>query len=462
MRKIPGRFLQAALLLLTFTLTIAAQDQTQQADEVVNAYVKQERFSGAVLVAKGGKVILSKGYGQANYEWQIANTPQTRFRLGSITKQFTALAIAQLEERGLLKAQDPISKYLPNYTKEIADKVTIYHLLTHTSGIPSFTNHVDYPSNIKFHNFSEEKLLVWLKDKPLEFAPGEKFKYNNSGYCMLGYIIERLSGKSYEQYLRENIFEPLGMKDTGYDHNNIIIKNRAAGYTVRNGRLENADYINMTVPGGAGALYSTVEDLYKWDRALYTEKLVKRATLDKVFTPFHSNYAWGWAVEQVNGRKRIAHSGGIEGFNTNLERFVNDDLCIIALSNRNTPVLGAMMQRLAAVAFGEKYDLPQPPAPAAKEAAGRREITVDPKIFDSYVGQYELMPEFIITVTREGDKLMVQATGQPKFEVFPESESKYFLKVVDAQIVFVKNDKGVVDKLVLHQNGGEQPAKKIR
>jgi CubicO group peptidase (beta-lactamase class C family) len=347
----------SAFLITILSLAALAQDLAPKADEIINAFVKQSQFSGSVLIAKGGKVILSKGYGMANYELDVPNTPQTRFRLGSITKQFTSMAIAQLVERGLVKVDDPITKYLPDYPKETGDKVTVYHLLTHTSGIPSFTNSNDY-QQIKLNPFSGEKLIAWVKDKPLEFAPGAEFKYNNSGYILLGYIIEKVSGKSYEQYLKENIFEPLGMKSTGYDHNKVVMKNRAAGYTAKGKEIENAEFIDMTVPGGAGALYSTVEDLYLWDRALYTEKLVKKPALEKIFAPFKSNYAWGWKVGEVNGRKFVGHGGGIDGFNTTIIRFVNDDICIIALSNRIPAALNPMSKNLTALLFGEKYELP--------------------------------------------------------------------------------------------------------
>lgn len=452
-----GKIINIALLLMVLSLTAAAQDLAPKADEIITAYVKQKKFSGSVLVAKGGKVVLSKGYGMASYELDVPNTPQTKFRLGSITKQFTAMAIAQLQERGLLKVEDPITKYLPDYPKETGDKVTVYHLLTHTSGIPSFTNSPDYPQ-IKMNKFSGEKLLAWMKGKPLEFAPGENYKYNNSGYFLLGYIIEKVSGRPYEQFMQENIFTPLGMKDTGFDRNHMVIKNRAAGYAVKGKELENSEYIDMTVPGGAGAMYSTVEDLYSWDRALYTEKLVKKATLEKVYTPYRSNYAWGWVVNEQFNRKRVNHGGGIEGFNTIIVRFINDDVCIVALSNTIPATLGPMSERLAALLFGEKYELPQDEVPPS----ARKEIKVDPKIFDAYVGDYELRPDFIMTVTKEGDRLMVTPTGQPKSEIFPESETKFFSKVVNAQIVFNKNDKGVVEQMTLYQNGREVAGKKIK
>ena len=358
MQKRVLTILHSALLICVLSLAALAQDLAPKADEIINAYVKQSQFSGSVLIAKGGKVILSKGYGMANYELEVANTPQTRFRLGSITKQFTAMAIAQLVERGLVKVDDPITKYLPDYPKETGDKVTVYHLLTHTSGIPSFTNSTDY-LQIKMQPLSSEKLFAWVKGKPLEFTPGEDFKYNNAGYILLGYIIEKVTGKSYDQYLRESIFEPLGMKSTGYDRNKEVMKHRAAGYSLKGKEIENAEFIDMTVPGGAGALYSTVEDLYLWDRALYTEKLVKKPTLEKVYTPFKSNYSWGWRVGEQYGHKLVGHGGGIDGFNTTIVRFINDDICIIALSNRIPAALNPMSKNLMALLFGEKYELPQ-------------------------------------------------------------------------------------------------------
>jgi CubicO group peptidase (beta-lactamase class C family) len=451
------KIINVVLLLIVLSVTAVAQDLAPKAEEIINAYVKQKKFNGSVLVAKGGKVVLNKGYGMASFELDVPNTPQTKFRLGSITKQFTAMAIAQLQERGLLNVEDPITKYLPDYPKETGDKVTVYHLLTHSSGIPSITNGADY-RQIKMNRFSGEKLVAWLKGKPLEFAPGENYKYNNSGYILLGYIIEKISGKPYEQFVQENIFTPLGMKDTGFDRYHTVIKNRAAGYTVKGKELENSEYIDMTVPGGAGAMYSTVEDLYAWDRALYTEKLVKKATLEKVFTPYKSNYAWGWFVNEQFNRKRVNHGGGIEGFNTIIVRFINDDVCIIALSNTVPATLGQMSERLAALLFGEKYELPQEEVPQA----ARKEIKVDPKIFDAYVGEYQLAPNFTMTVTKEGDQLMVLPTGQSKSQIFPESETKFFSKVVNAQIVFNKNDKGVVEQLTLYQNGREVPGKKIK
>src|SRR6516164_7420559 len=227
-------------------------------EQIVQSYVPQQ-FMGSVLVAEDGKILLDKGYGFANLEWQVPNTPTTKFRLGSITKQFTAASILLLEERGKLKVEDPVKKYMQD-APAAWDKITIFHLLTHTSGIPSFTGFPDYRKLEPFATTAAE-LVARFRDKPLDFQPGEKWSYSNSGYVLLGYLIEKISGESYDKFVRENIFTPLGMKDSGYDSNSAIIPHRASGYVSKGDHFEHAGFINMTVPHGAGALYSTSEDL---------------------------------------------------------------------------------------------------------------------------------------------------------------------------------------------------------
>lgn len=299
---------------------------------------------------------------------------------------------------------------------------------------------------------SVETTIGKFKDKPLEFTPGEKYSYCNSGYILLGYIIEKISGKPYETYLQENIFQPLEMKNTGYDHYSQIIKNRASGYYMTGNGSINAAYVDTSIGYSAGALYSTVEDLYLWDRALYTQKLVSKTSLDNIFTPFLENYGYGWLITELFNHKVVGHGGAINGFVTNLDRYINDDICIIVLSNNGFSMINIISQDLAAIVFGEKYELP-------KE---RTAIKVDPKIYDAYIGEYELHPNFIITITKENDQIFAQATAQSKVEIYPESETEYFYTLVYAQITFVKNEEGEVTELVLHQNGQEMPAKKIK
>ena len=441
-----------ALWLAGFSIVLGgvcfAQDNAPRMEQVVQSYVSNKTFMGSVLVVRDKTVLLDKGYGSADLEWDIPNSPTTKFRLGSITKQFTAASILLLEERGKLNINDPVKKYMAD-APAAWDKVTIYNLLTHTSGIPSFTGFPDYESTEAFAT-TPEKLVARFRDKPLEFQPGEKFAYDNSGYVLLGYLIEKISGETYAQFVQENIFTPLQMKDSGYDSNSAIIMHRASGYSNGKEGIENAGYIHMSIPFAAGSLYSTVEDLARWEQGLFGGKLLSPASLQKMTTPFKENYAFGVAVSTTNGHKLIEHGGGIEGFNTHLAYYPDDKLIVVVLGNLSGDAPGGIAHKLAAVAHGETVVL----------ASERKEITVAPAILANYVGTYELSPAFALVMTLEGSQLMTQATGQHKLPLYPESETKFFLKVVDAQVDFVKNDKGEVTGLVLHQGGRDMKAAK--
>jgi CubicO group peptidase (beta-lactamase class C family) len=343
-------------------------------EQVIQSFVSDNHFMGSVLVARGNEIILEKGYGFANLEWETPNSPSTKFRLGSITKQFTAASILLLEERGKLSVSDPVKKYMPD-APAAWDKITIYNLLTHTSGIPSFTSFPDYASLEPFPTTAEQ-LVKRFRDKPLDFQPGEKWSYSNSGYVLLGYLIEKISGESYEKLVQENIFKPLGMKDSGYDSNSAIIPHRAAGYSPGPNGPENAGYINMTVPLSAGGLYSTTDDLLRWEQGLFGGKLLSPASLQKMTTPFKNDYACGLMVHTANGHKVIEHGGGIEGFTTALAYYPEDKLTVVVLSNINGPSTPDIASKLAALAHGEKVVL----------LSERKEVAVDPKLFEGYVG----------------------------------------------------------------------------
>jgi len=403
---------------------------------------------GSVLVAQDGKVLLSHGYGFANLEWDVPNSPATKFRLGSVTKQFTAACILLLEERGKLKVDDPVKQYLSD-APPAWDKITIFNLLTHTSGIPSFTGFPDYASTEAIAT-TPEKLVARFRDKPLEFQPGEKWNYSNSGYVLLGYLIEKISGESYSEFVQKNIFKPLGMKDSGYDSNSAVIPHRAAGYTPHDKDLVNTGFIDMSIPFSAGGLYSTTEDLLHWEQGLFGGKLLSPSSLQKMTTPFKNDYAFGLAVLDVNGHKMIEHGGGIEGFNTEVAYYPDEKLVVLVLANENGAAAGEIAAKLAAVVRGEKVIL----------ASERKEVVVSPAILKAYVGTYQLAPDFDIVMTLEDSQLMSQATGQPKFPLFAESETSFFLKVVDAQVEFFKNDKGGVTHLVVHQVGKDTKAMK--
>jgi CubicO group peptidase (beta-lactamase class C family) len=417
-------------------------------DEYLKAYLERGQFSGSVLVAGNGQVLFSQGYGMANYELDVPNTPQTKFRLGSITKQFTALAIMQLQEKGHLNVKDSLAQYLPNYPN--AEQITLHHLLTHTSGIPNFTSFPDYLETMMLP-LPVEKIIARFKDNPLEFQPGEKYQYSNSNYILLGFLIEQVSGQSYESYLQDHLFNPLQMKNTGYDHHSLLLKNRASGYSRREQQLVNAGYLDMSIPHGAGALYSTVEDLYLWDRALYTEQLLSKPSLETMFTPFLDQYGYGFLISHLFNRKLVAHDGGVNGFVSDLHRYIDDDVFIVILSNFEFSPIYKLSRDLGAILFGEAYELP----------GNRVAISVDPSVYQAYVGDYELLPELILTIKTKENRLLAQATDQPRFEIFPESEVDYFNNELNILITFQKNEKNDVKQLIFKQYGTETMAPKI-
>jgi CubicO group peptidase (beta-lactamase class C family) len=443
-------------MLSRFTLSVFlaglcfAQDPARL-DQIVQSYVTEHKFMGTVLVARGDQTIFNRAYGSANLEWDVPNTIATKFRLGSVTKQFTAASILLLEERGKLSVNDPVKKYMSD-APAAWDKVTIFHLLTHTSGVADFTRFPDYPKIEPFAT-TPAKLVALFRDKPLDFEPGEKWSYDNSGYVLLTYLIEKITGDSYEKFVRENIFAPLGMADTGYDSNSAIIPRRASGYSPGRGGVENAGFIHMTIPQGAGALYSTTGDLLKWEQGLFGGKVLKAPSLEKMITPFKNNYAFGLMIETAGGHKKISHGGGIEGFNTELTYYPDDKLTVVALANLNGPAAGDIAGKLAALARGETVTLP----------GERKEITLDSKALSRYAGAYQ-MPDGgpVMLVALDGNQLTGKLGGQPALPIFPQSETMFFLKVVDAQIEFPKDDgSGRASQLTLHQGGRDMTAKRL-
>jgi len=422
----------------------------QRVDEYMQAEMRVNGFAGTVLLARQGKPIVASGYGLANAEWEIPNTPRTKFRLGSITKQFTSMVVMQLQEQGKLKVDDPICQHLTS-CPDTWKAITIHHLLTHTSGIPSYTNSPSYVATMMVPK-TLDQMVAGFRDLPLEFEPGAQYKYNNSGYFLLGVLVEKVTGQPYDRVLRDQIFTPLGMNDSGYDSTRRILPRRAAGYSRQGGEIINAPFLDMVQPFSAGALYSTVEDLLKWDQALYTDRLLPAAARSAMFTPFKADYAYGWLVPtpspQTFGRRQVAHGGGINGFSTMIIRLPDENITSIVLSNVQQSSTNRIARDLLAILLGQPY----------RVAVARTVAAVDPQVYDAYVGRYQLSPTFILTVTRDGDRLMTQATGQARLEVFPESETKFFLKVVDAQITFVKDERGTVTHLILHQGGKDQKA----
>ena len=551
------RALAAILLLLCLNALVLAQtaDDAQASkaiDELMAKAYPADGPGASVIVIKEGRTLLRKGYGMADMELGVKVEPDMVFRLGSMTKQFTAVSILMLAEQGKLSLSDDMTKFFPDYPAN-GRTVTVEQLLTHTSGIKSYTSIPAWRSMWR-KDMTVAELIDLFKNEPADFDPGTKWSYNNSGYILLGALIEKLSGVTYEQFLQKNIFDPLGMKHTFYGSATRLIPRRVPGYTMTKEGLRNAEYLSMTQPYAAGSLLSTVDDMALWDAALYTEKLVKQSSLQKAFTPYilkdgtTTNYGFGWSRFQYSGHTIIEHGGGIHGFSTIGLRVPDDRLYVCILTNRDYQSPDDTGLRVAALALGSSvrdavavtvapaeldalagvyqinekefyvvrrdgarlliqrggrqneafplspteffYDKQAPDRLTfTRDAAGkvtalkvtrrfgpptaavrtdkplpkeRAEVKLPADVLERYVGVYELAPTFSLTMVRRGGQLFTQATGQPEFELFAESETKFFLKNVDAQVEFQTGADGKVTGLILHQGGRDMPAKKVR
>jgi CubicO group peptidase (beta-lactamase class C family) len=376
--------------LLGATSSTFAQDKAAKIDELMKLYNDSGYFNGAVLVAENGKVIYKKGFGFANMEWNVPNTPDTKFRIASIVKQFTATLILQMVEQGKIKLDGKITDYLPDYRKDTGDIVTIHHLLNHTSGIP------DFPGVPGFESISRnpQKVPDFVKkfaSGDLQFEPGTKYAYNNSAYFILGAIIEKLTGKTYEQVLKEKIFDPLGMKNTGYDHHKTVLSKRASGYEKTLSGYVNAPYLDMSITFSVGGLYSTVEDLYLWDRALYSDKILTAKSKELMFKPNLENYGYGFNIEKVSLSETkqtvpvIFHTGLLDGFATVIVRLVKDQHLIVLLDNtsqwRSNGELRVAITNIL-------YDQPYSSTPPKRSIASTLYRTIIDKGANEFIKQY--------------------------------------------------------------------------
>lgn len=348
------RNVQVFSLLVGIGLLCAALTaRADKVDDYIQGEMKKRQIPGvSVAVVREGKVLLAKGYGAANVEHATPATADTVYELASVTKQFTATAIMMLAEEGKLALDDKITKHLTGLPTAW-ENVTVRHLLNHTSGIKSYTSVANFFSFAR-KDFTQDEILQLVAKDPLEFQPGEKWNYNNTGYFLLGMIVEKVSGQTYEAFLKARIFQPLGMNSSRLNNFQEIIPNRAQGYALKNNRMVNCDYLSPTQPFSAGALLSTVSDMAKWDAALYTEKLLKKSSLDAMWTETKladgkmQDYGFGWSVGKHRGHKMIGHSGGINGFSTHISRFVDDKLTVIVLANSESANAGMLANGIAA------------------------------------------------------------------------------------------------------------------
>jgi CubicO group peptidase (beta-lactamase class C family)/uncharacterized protein YneR len=562
------RFRTSLLLLVLLPSLAAAQSTAERVDTLVRQYHDLGQINGAVLVAESGEIIYEEGVGEADMTFGVANTADTRFLIGSVTKNFTGALILQLVEEGAVDLQAPLSTYLPDYPAEVGDRVTVHHLLTHSSGIPSYTGLPEFRTTIVANPQTPESLIDYVKDRELEFEPGAEFRYNNSGYVLLGMIVEAVTGKPWAEALEERILDPLGMETAGVYDSREIVPDLADGYHHTPAGYVHAKPWNMTAAHAAGAMYGTPRDLWVWDRALAEERVFEdAATYDLFYGPHLDGYGYGWLVknEEVGDeRVRIVeHDGGLDGFITGFRRFPDDGHLIVVTDNTAGEVY-ALVNGITQILYGEAAPAPVPSIatairpivetqdyeavrseylrlkeeepegydfgegelnalgyvylrdgdvetatdvfrlnveafpeafnpwdslgegymvagdtaqavanyqtslelnPANENArrmlramgaeVGEEAETVElaPEVLERYAGTYQLQPGFTIEVTREGDRLFGQATGQPRFEMFAQSEDRFFLKAVDAQVEFHDYEDGRADTFTLFQNG---------
>jgi CubicO group peptidase (beta-lactamase class C family) len=415
----------------------------------MQARCKVGRFSGTVLVARNGKPLFAKGFGMANRELDVPNSPVTKFRLASVSKQFTAVGIMILEHQGKLKLDEPISKYVSD-VPEAWSKVTFHQLMSHTSGVPENLG-VALFKGMWPQPVDPDHLLDLVKTKPLDFKPGDKWKYSNTGYELLGMAIEKISGMKYGDFLKMHIFEPLGMNDTGIDDRKLVLKNRASGYSLSRGQVVHATYIDLSQVFSAGSVFSTVLDLVKWDNALYTEQVLPKSALEKMWTVVKSDYGYGWMIAPWFGKKCVFHGGDLPGFHSLVSRFPDQKLFVAVLTNLESSPVARVARDLAAIAQGEPYDVP----------VAHLEAKIDPKILDKFVGEFEIDAKRKFKITNRDGQLYAQLSGQGRFPLVPESDTKFFARAEEATLTFSLNEKGDVTRFVFHKNGRDLVAKKV-
>ncbi|WP_405569236.1 serine hydrolase [Winogradskyella sp. Asnod2-B02-A] len=425
------------LLSILFTTTISAQNLTQQFDAIVAQHYHNADAPGAtILVAKNGKTIYRKAVGKSSLELDVDMIPENVFMLASITKQFTAVAILMLEEQGKLSLNDPITKFIPDYPTH-GKTITVHHLLNHTSGIKSYTgigNLVEVARNDK----TLDELIDYFKNEPMDFDPGEEFRYNNSGYVLLGKIIEVLSGDTYENYIEKHMFDRLGMKSSSYGNNKELIKNRVEAYEEDDSGYVNASYLSMTLPHAAGALTSTIDDMLKWQNALTNNTLITSNSLDKAINGSklnngeHIPYGYGLGEMDLKGSKGYTHSGGIFGTSTNGIYLIDEDVYVIGLSNCSCNDIGAVTRNLAATAIGK-------PFPTMNDV-----VTLSEDKMKQWVGAYEFEDGAIRHIFIKDGQLnsMRESETNTIFAIFPLSENRFMFKESGTEYLFSESADG--------------------
>jgi CubicO group peptidase (beta-lactamase class C family) len=401
-----------------------------QIEAYLEIYTKLWAFSGSIAAIKNGEVLFEKAYGYANIEHKVNNTIETKFKIWSITKQFTAAAILILEERGLLKVEDSLKTYFPELD-DLNPRITIHHLLTHTSGIFNYSNLPNSHKTFQRMHHEKDDLIKKFVGAPLDFEPGTKWNYSNTGYYFLGMLIEKLSGRSYKEFLEENIFLPLGMINTGIDDEKKIVENKAAGYYLNYNDLIHCNYINMNLIFSSGGMYSTVNDLLIWDHALNTGKLLSKNSIVKMNIPYENNYGYGVFINKNGNRKVVQHNGGCEGFLAEIHRYVEDDFAVVVLSNYGFTAVNKLCKAIASIAFEEEYEMPVKPSV----------LSLSAEVLENYLGVYE-DNNINLELKKENEDIFLIIDDEYTLPVYPVSENVFHHAWIDEDYSFTKDEDG--------------------
>jgi len=425
----------------------AATPFAAQAEALVNDVVRDDAFSGAVLVARDGKPLLRQGFGLASREWDLPNTARTRFRIGSMSKAFTAAAVLKLADEHKLRLDDPVGQYV----RELPPSwqvVTLRQLLAHTSGIPRYTALDDFDDVLVRLHHTPRQIVDLVKNQPLEFTPGTRFKYDNTGYLLLGCVIEAASGLSYPDYLQQRLFAPLGLRDTAYDDGQRILPRMAQPYADSAGEVRKGPPVDMSNTGAAGAVTSTVDDLLAWQRMLVAGRVLGPDSTAAMFSDGGHGYGMGWYVTKRFGRTVYEHGGDLMGFHAMLAYYPDDKVSVIVLGNHGDgAVVGEIADALARLALGV--------------APRHRTVAVDSRLLPRLVGRYQLTPDMVLSVVQDKGRLFARATGQRQFEIHPEGPNRWFPKVIDAELRFDDADPDHARYLILRQGGEDMKAPRI-
>ncbi|KAB1228589.1 serine hydrolase [Chryseobacterium viscerum] len=434
-------------LFSTICFTLKAQTPTnlnnfnqekkkEEIDRIIKAFEGINKFNGTALIHYQNKNIFERSYGWQNAEKNIHNQDKSIYQIASLTKSFTALVIVKLSEEGKLSFKDPISKFIADYPR--GNEITIEHLLTHTSGIYEVLRNKEYFSLLHTGKaIAKNKELSFFKNEPLDFEPGTQFSYTNSGYIVLGLIIEKITGLSYENAVRKIILNPLKMTHTGFNYMALKSPYKTVPYSyISKTRQEKTKVWNSTLTGPAGQIYSTAEDLYNYYLGLRDYKIVSKEAFKKATTPYLSGYGYGWFIDDLYGKKLINHGGNIEGSTSYFAMLPEDDLCIILLNNITSKKLEKAGNTILAALLGQPYTLPQP----------KKETTLSADVLKKYAGDYELSDDSIIHILYENGQLFIQNNKDPKVRMLAEKEDVFFLQDDDTEISFIfkKGEKDVI------------------